>query len=265
MLRDFHIHTDFSGDSNTLPYLQIERAIALGMEQICITDHHDFQVQSDIDFTLNFDSYFSALITLREQYKSRIQIEIGVELGLQCRIKEYLDTLSGQYPFDFIIGSCHFIDGIDPYFPIYYEGRSERASYERFFECCLKRVETIDCFDSYGHLDYVVRYGPNQNRDYRFQDYQELIDPILKTLIHRGKALECNTGGYRYKLGHPNPCEDILKRYRELGGELITVGSDAHTPEYLGCEFDRTAQILKDCGFRYYTVYHQRKPEFLPI
>ena len=265
MLRDFHLHTDFSGDSNTAPHLQIERAIALDMKQICITDHHDYQVESEVDFNLDFESYLPAMDALRQQYQDRIQIEIGVELGLQCCIKDYLEELSERYPFDFIIGSCHFIDGKDPYFPPYFEGRSERASYERFFDVCRKRVQTIDCFDSYGHLDYVVRYGPNQNREYHFKDYQEYIDPILKTLIERGKALECNTGGFRYKLGHPNPCEDILKRYRELGGELLTIGSDAHTPEFLGFEFERTARILKECGYRYYTVYHQRKPQFLPI
>ncbi len=265
MLNDFHLHTSFSGDCDVSPEVQIKKAISFGMTRICITDHHDYAVESDCDFELDFPSYFPAMEALRDQYRAQIQIEIGIELGLQKHIADYLQAVSCQYPFDFIIGSSHFIDGMDPYFPVFFERRSEEEAYKRFFEVSLERIRNLDCFDSYGHLDYVVRYGPTQNKNYRIRDYMEYIEPILKTLIEKGKSLECNTGGFRYGLGHPNPCEEILQLYRHLGGELITVGSDAHSPDYVGYEFERTADLLKACGFRYYTVYHQRKPEFLPL
>lgn len=265
MINDFHLHTDFSGDCEVKPEIQIEKAIALGMNRICITDHHDAHVVSDCNFELDLPAYVSAMERLREQYRDRIRIEIGIELGLQNHIGEYLQKVSGEFAFDFIVGSSHFIDGMDPYFPAFFETRSEKASYERFFQVSLERIRTLDCFDSYGHLDYIVRYGPHRNREYRMEDYLEYIDPILKTLIEKGKGLECNTGGFRYGLGHPNPCEEILCRYRQLGGELITIGSDAHSPDFVGYEFQRAAGILKACGFRYYTVYHQRRPEWLPL
>lgn len=265
MLYDFHFHTDFSADSTTPACTQIQKAISLGMSRICITDHHDMDVVSPLDFTLNLPEYVSALARLRDEYQDRIRIEIGIELGLQCHIQNQLHDIACQYPFDYIIGSCHFIDGLDPYYPEYFEGKTEKEAYSHFFEVTLKRIETIDSFDSLGHLDYVVRYGPHKNRSYQYEDHKDLIDQILKTLIQKGKALECNTGGFRYGLGHPNPCEDILRRYRQIGGELLTVGSDAHTPEYLGFEFGRTAELLKSCGFTYYTVYHKRKPEFLRL
>lgn len=137
--------------------------------------------------------------------------------------------------------------------------------YKHYFEVTLDRIRALDCFDSFGHLDYIVRYGSTSNRHYSFQAYQDQIDPILKALIEKGKALECNTAGFRYGLNHPNPCEDILKRYHELGGELLTLGSDAHSPKAIACEFDRMQAILKDCGFRYITVYRQRKPYPLPL
>ncbi len=265
MISDFHLHTNFSGDCDARPEVQVEKAISLGMSRICITDHHDYDVVSDCSFELDFPSYFSAMERLRDRYKDRIQIEIGIELGLQRHIKEYLQKASQASAFDFIIGSSHFIDGMDPYFPAFFETRSEKASYERFFQVSLERIRDLDCFDSYGHLDYVVRYGPNKNQEYRAEEYLEYIDPILKTLIDKGKSLECNTGGFRCGLGHPNPCEDILRRYRQLGGKLLTIGSDAHSPAYVGYEFQRAADLLKACGFQYYTVYHQRKPEFLPL
>lgn len=265
MLCDFHLHTDFSGDSHAPAASQIEQAIHLGMPCICITDHHDMDIVSPCDFTLDLPAYFPALEDLRARYQDKIQIEIGIELGLQNHIAAKLLETTSQYPFDYVIGSCHFIDGLDPYYPEYYQGKTEGQAYRRFFEVTLSRMQALDCFDSLGHLDYVVRYGPNKNQQYRYQDYRDLIDAILNLLIQKGKALECNTGGFHYGLGHPNPCEEILRRYRELGGELLTIGSDAHAPQHVGFDFDRAGELLKACGFSYYTTYHQRQPQFLPL
>ena len=157
------------------------------------------------------------------------------------------------------------MDSKDPYYPEFFDGYTEREAYEKYFSVSLARIRQIDCFDVLGHLDYVVRYGPNRNQYYSYEAYQEYIDPILKTLIEKGRGLECNTAGFKYGLGHPNPTEDILRRYRELGGEILTVGSDAHRPEHIGYDFHRLPELLKACGFRYYTIYHNRKPEFLPL
>lgn len=265
MFSDFHMHTNFSGDTDTPVSAQIERAISLGMKEICITDHHDHDVVSPIDFTLDIKAYLPYLAEIQRIYADRIRVNIGIELGLQTHIKEYLDQLLLSHPFDFVIGSCHFIDGIDPFFSEFFEGRTEREAYERFFEVTLERLRTLDCFDSLGHLDYVVRYGPAKNRNYSYAAYRDYLDPILKILVEKGKGLECNTGGFKHKLGHPNPTEEILTRYRELGGEILTVGSDAHVPEHVGYEFDKLKRILQNCGYRYYTVFHERKPEFIKI
>ena len=109
----------------------------------------------------------------------------------------------------------------------------------------------------------------NADGSYPVSSWQQIdgrwIDPLLKILIENGKSLECNTGGFKYGLGQPNPCRKILMRYRELGGEMITIGSDAHTPEYVGYAFDTCRELLSDCGYKYFTVYHGRKPEFIPL
>ncbi|MCI8270287.1 MAG: histidinol-phosphatase HisJ family protein [Lachnospiraceae bacterium] len=266
MLPDTHIHTSFSGDCTTPARIQIERCLSLGMQELCITDHHDYATgMAEEIFLLDFPSYLSQLHSLQEEYSGRIRIGIGLELGLQIRIQDYLERLARSLDVDYIIGSCHFIDQMDPYYPSFFQGRTERAAYERFFEVSLKRIQTLSCFDSFGHLDYVVRYGPATNQNYSFSAYQDYIDPILKTLIEKEIALECNTAGFKYGLGHPNPTEDILRRYHQLGGERITLGSDAHTPEYIGHAFDRAKSILIDCGFRYLTVYRQRKPQWIPL
>ena len=176
-----------------------------------------------------------------------------------------LPSYAAAWPFDFIIGSTHVCSGKDPYYPDFYEGRTESEAYRAYFEDELKNVQMYDCFDSAGHLDYVVRYGPSRNRDYSYHAYADILDEILKTLISKEKAIECNTAGFKAGLGHPHPTEDVLRRYRELGGELLTLGSDAHQTEHLGYEFRKTGELLKSLGFRYYTIYRNRRPEFLPL
>lgn len=269
MIYDCHLHTDFSGDSGTPAKAQIERAAHLGMKEICITDHHDYGCTFDnIDFNLDIPAYLHSLNQLKTLYKDQICINIGIELGLQKHLKDYLDSFTETYgdSFDFIIGSSHYVDGKDPYFPDFWEGADEADCLERFFKVSLERILLLShTFDSYGHLDYIVRYCPNDHTLYSYERFHFLIDAILQALIDNGKALECNTGGFRYGLREPNPHSSILKRYRELGGELLTIGSDAHKADDLGSHFDQCRQLLLSCGFRYYTVYHRRKPEMLPL
>lgn len=266
MIADTHVHTEFSGDSEAPVREQIEQAVRLGMKALCVTDHHDLDApDTGIDFTLDLPAYFPALQTLQEEYRDRIRVNIGIELGLQSHLKDTLAETVRSYPFDYVIGSSHFVDGKDPYFPSFFDGISEEDAYRKYFEVSLSRIQTIPDFDVLGHLDYVVRYGPNGNRFYSYSRYRDYIDPILKALIQTGKGLECNTGGYKYGLGHPNPTEDVFRRYKELGGEIVTVGSDAHEPRHLGFDFERARQALLACGFRYYAVFRQRKPEFYPL
>ena len=167
--------------------------------------------------------------------------------------------------FDFVIGSSHVVHGIDPYYPVYYEGRTETAAYREYFESILENIAAFDEFDVYGHIDYVVRYGPNKNADYTYKKFKDVIDEILRQLVARGKGIELNMAGFKYGLGHPNPTEEILHRYRELGGEIITVGADGHAPDQIAWDFEKVPGILKAAGFDYFTVFTKRKPEFILI
>ena len=266
MYSDFHIHTGWSSDSETPPEAQIERALALGMTEICFTDHQDFGFPpGDLDFLFDTGKYLPAMTDLRQRYAGRIRVNIGVELGLQPHLGEQLAEYAGRYPFDFIIGSTHIARRMDPYDRIFFEGISEEEAYRSYFEEELENLTKYDCYDVAGHIDYVVRYGPNQNRNYSYRRYVDVLDAILRTVIDRGKGIECNTNGIRVGLGEPNPSWDILRRYRELGGEILTLGADAHEPAHLGYAFDTIGDRLKECGFRYYTVFHGREPEFRPL
>ena len=134
-----------------------------------------------------------------------------------------------------------------------------------YFESILENIATDADYDVYGHIDYVVRYGPNKNAKYSYSKYSDIIDEILRRLIAKGKGIEINTAGFKYGLGHPNPTEEIICRYRELGGEIITIGADGHKPEHVAYDFNKVPDILKAAGFKYYTVFKDRKPDFISL
>ncbi len=129
----------------------------------------------------------------------------------------------------------------------------------------LDYIKAVEDFDALGHLDYIVRYGKEQQKFYSYRQFADEIDEILKYLIANGKALELNMAGMKYGLGFAHPHPDILKRYKELGGEMVTVGSDAHRPEHIAYAYEKAGEILKECGFGYYTEFIKRKPQSIQI
>ena len=268
---DYHMHTEFSTDSEAPVGSMIEAAIQKGLTEICLTDHYDqdYPEVPDVEgvpFIFDVDAYFRILEKYRESYKGRIRICTGIELGLQPHLGAFYKDLTSKYPFDFVIGSSHFVNCMDPYYPSYWEHHGEKEGISSFLKVSLARAKAFyPYFDSYGHLDYVVRYAPHKDFSYSYEAFKEWIDPILQVLIDHGKALECNTGGLKYGLSQPNPSSAILRRYRQMGGELITIGSDAHAPEHLGYGFDACRRLLKECGFRWYAVFHNRRPEMVAL
>lgn len=268
ILWDCHMHSSFSADSSAPMEEMVRRAVDCGLEGICFTEHWDPdypETPDHIEFSLDTPAYMERLFELRDAYASRIRLRFGVELGLQEHLGEKYRRFLEEYPFDFVIGSSHVVHGFDPYYPGFFQDRKESLCYMEYFESILENLACFDGMDVYGHLDYVVRYGPNKNRFYSYGRYQEILDEILRTLVRKGVGLELNTGGYHYGLGEPNPCAGILRRYRQLGGEIITVGADAHAPDKVAFAFDKAASLLRECGFRHYTVFRDRKPEFYRI
>lgn len=267
---DYHIHSIFSDDSEADLNDIIKKAISLGMKKICITDHHDIDFPTDkygYDFQLDTDSYISAVKKYQDEYKDKIDIRLGVELGLMSDISEKIKAYTNKYPdFDFIIGSSHLVNGIDPYYPAYYEGKSEVQAVREYFESILENVSVIDDFNVYGHLDYIIRYCPSGEKVFHFTDYEDIFEAIFKKLIEKGKGIEINTGSLYKNMTYAHPHMDILKLYKGMGGEIITVGSDAHTPKYIGYGFEDTARdMLKSLGYKYFCTFKNKKPEFNPL
>lgn len=266
MKADFHMHTGFSSDTDSIPEDMVKKSIELGLKTICITDHYDEDYPEDeTAFRLDVDAYFEEMKRLQEKYKNQIDLRIGVELGLQPHLSEFYQEFVSKHPFDFVIGSMHVFDKKDPYFGHYFEGKTDKEGYRAAFEETLKTIKTYNNFDVLGHIDYVVRYGKNKEKEYSYIENADIIDEILKYLIKNGKGIEINTAGLKYGLGFCHPYPAILKRYKELGGEIITIGSDGHKPEHIAYDFGKVKGILKDAGFKYYTEFKGRWPIYVNL
>lgn len=270
---DMHMHTWFSTDSEACPRDMADEAVRKGLKTICFTDHFDKDdLECGEEGIFDVDAYFVEMQKLQEEYAGKLNIRIGIELGLRTYLKDYYEELTKKYPFDFVIGSVHNVpykkdaEGnilyTDPAAEKLFTDRTDKEAYRLMMETTLENVRTSDCFQTLGHLDYVVRYGKSREKEYSYTDYADIIDEILKLLIEKEKGLEVNSAGLKYGLPFAHPHPDVLKRYRELGGEIITIGADAHKPEHIAYDFAKAEEILKSCGFKYYTEFFEQKPVF---
>ena len=262
-INDYHIHSEFSGDSSQDLVEIFEKAISLGLEEIAITDHLEYDIEGMADkWILNLDKYTSKILEYQDKYKGKLNIKLGVEVGVQPHTKDYLEEQVKKYPFDFIIASTHAINRYDLAWGELQKTRNKEQLQKYYFETVLENVKKYDKFSVYGHMDFVTRYGGNEYRGLEYKKNQDLIDEILKTLISKGKGIEINTSSYRYKEDRFYPCTDVVKRYFELGGEIITIGSDSHIKEYITMDFDIVYEFLKSIGVKYICGFDKLNPVF---
>jgi len=260
---DNHTHTTFSLDSTMQAEDAINSAKVLGLDGIAFTDHVDFDYPG-YDDAFNFDifKYSEFVDKLIKDYSDTLTILKGIELGLQPHINHKNIEAAKKVDFDFIIGSVHIIDHMDPYTGDYYVGKTKKDSYTRYLQAIYDGTLSFKDYDVIGHIGYIRRYGDFNDRSMNYKDYSDVIDSILKTVLHDGKGIEVNTSGLRGILGCTMPDEGILTRYKELGGEIITIGSDAHNPNDVGANFNETIELLKKIGYKYTCHFVKRKPIF---
>lgn len=255
---DYHMHTCFSGDSEADPREHVKQAILMGLDEICFTDHRDFDYPID-SFDLDVEKYYQTIMALKEEFKDEIKIKWGIEIGLDMNYQKEINELINRYPFDFVIGSIHVIDHTEFYYGDFFNGLSKEQAHRYFFEETLRCVKNFDCFNVLGHLDYIMRYGPYGNKMIDYDKYQDLIDEIFKTLIAKNKGIEVNTSGYALlkTCGFPN--FEQVKRYYDLGGRIITIGTDSHTSDRVGEHVEDVKINLEKIGFKDVTTFTNRK------
>ncbi|TCO73163.1 histidinol-phosphatase HisJ family protein [Marinisporobacter balticus] len=267
---DYHVHTLFSKDSTMKVEEGIRRAVEIGLKEIAFTDHAEINVWRPgdviVDDLFEIPIYIDKMYQYKEKYKDKINIKLGIEIGLQREEKDRIAQIIDEYPFDFVIGSSHTIEKYDLYFRQLFQEKTKKEAYERYFQEVLKIVQEIESYNVYGHLDLVRRYAYGEYEDISICNIEmEIIEEILKVIIQKGKGIEVNTSGFRYGIDSTNPDIDVLKLYKDLGGEIITVGSDAHKKEDIGYRIGETYDILKDIGYKYITTFERMEPKFIKL
>lgn len=264
-MKDCHVHTNISHDGISKIEEYIKIAKEKDVDEITFTEHWDDYagVASKLK-TLDVSKYREEYLKYKND--TILKTNFGIEVGLQPDIVGKVENMINEYPFDFVIGSSHITCKKDMAMDkSFFEGLTRREAYLKYFREVLENIKLYNQFDVYGHIDYVVRYGGYSEKKIEYKEFNEILDEILISLIKKDKGIEINTSGIRYKLGNPHPNIDILKRYKEFGGKIITMGSDAHKADDLAKDFNLALDILENVGFKEIAVYHGRKPDFIKI
>lgn len=260
---DTHTHCYHSHDSNEPARNMIISAIDKGLEYIALTDHYDGELTLLPEFSyipqIDLDKHFAEVTALKEEFKDKIQVGVGIECGYMQEANDIYLTNLKKYTTDIIINSVHTIEYEDCYEPSYFEKRTKRHAYMAYLEAVRDSVNCPYDYDSIGHIGYVVRKSTYPDKAMNYADYSDIIDEILKSIIAKGKALEVN--GHCKGTGLDFlPDIEILKRYKSFGGELLTFGSDAHRTEDICRQYQVAMTALDKLGFKYIFKYISHKP-----
>ncbi|MFZ2755663.1 MAG: histidinol-phosphatase HisJ family protein [Atopobiaceae bacterium] len=273
MRADYHVHSEFSDDSWYPMESVVRDAIMLGLDEICFTDHVDYGVKPDVDHpelariedgepVLNVDyaRYFPRIAELAEAYASRIAVRAGLEFGIQTQTEPEFQRLFDASPLDFVILSIHQVGNREFWNGDFQGGHTQREINEAYYRELLAVVNTWDDYSVVGHLDLIKRYDPfGAYPDERTRD---VVAAILERVIATGHGIEVNTSSFRYGLKDLQPSTPILELYRDLGGEILTIGSDSHEPAHLAAHFDEVIDRLKALGYTRFCTFDRMVPEF---
>lgn len=264
---DFHTHSHFSPDCKFKMEEMIQGAIKNKVNTLCITDHIDLDYGNcEEDFLFNYNDFFNEFTSLREKYSKDIKLIPGVEIGMQPQI---INTIHDSVPierFDFVIMSIHTAKREELHEGNFYKNKTAKQAFRDYYEDLFTCVNEFNDFDIVGHVNIIDRYTNFlENPSIEFSEYKDLVVKVLEKIISKGKGIEVNTSGTRYGLPYFHPNIKILKLYKELGGEIITFGSDAHTPQDIGYGYNEVMDLLKLIGFKYITTFEKREKSFIKI
>lgn len=256
---DYHMHTVVSFDGHDRGINMAMAAKNMGLKEICFTDHLDYDPLGKMGIMAFDTAAYNAEYDDLEV--PGLKIRCGMEFGMTVDNRAQFQKDLKRRSFDYVLGSIHFVDDLDVYYPEYWQGKTIYEAERRYLEATLDCVRLHDDFDVLAHLTYIAKTTAHPaNRPVPYEIHREIVDEILRNLVRKGKGLEMNTSGV-------DRCADFLpgaaymRRFRELGGEIVTIGSDAHAAGRVGQYADRACEILKDI-FGYVCTFEDRKPVF---
>ena len=255
MVFDSHMHTKFSADSEMLAAEAIDRAASLNLG-VVFTEHFDYGLEIDgKDFTFDAATYMNEYKNLRGD-----KVRLGVEVGLRQSARAANENFLTQADFDFVIGSIHLVDDLDIYYTHFYIGKDKATAYRKYFEQMAEEAAVAD-FDALGHIDYICRAAPYDNPEIDYPTFKAEIDAVLKIVVEREKVLELNTRRF-YSARAVDELVPVYKKYRELGGRYVTIGSDAHKIAAVGNYFERALEFARELDLTPVTFCERKLEKF---
>ena len=283
---DYHVHSSFSSDCSADMTAVVAKAVDLGIKELCFTDHIDkgyrrAEMQPGrrgqkgqrqpgmepglLEPEIYLPDYFNRIEQVRRAFSSQITVLAGIELGVEPSLIQEYDDLARDYDWDFVMASMHTYHGEDFYGGNFFEYGTPEECYRLYYEELLSCARSFDGFNVVGHLDLLKRCSEYKEEP-KPQLFFDILEKLFINLIQRGKGIEVNTSGLRNShINETLPSLEVIKLYRALGGEIITLGSDSHYPEHLGYKFPEAMTLLKDAGFRYITTFSRQMPKFIRI
>lgn len=259
---DFHMHSSFSADCPIPMEEMVKGAIRKGLQHICFTEHIDYDYPDEtITFDFDYTTYSNEIERLRNQYGKHISITKGVEIGIQPHLLNRYEQLMTTNEFEFTILSLHTVEKKALHYGELFIGRTTEQAYETYYEELLHSVKNFSAYSILGHIDLIKRYSTETVEE----PFHDILKEIFSIIIPQGKGIEINTSGVRYGMTSNLPSRDILELYKAMGGEIITIGSDAHKPEDIAFQFKESIDVLKEIGFQYVATFENKKPVFHKI
>ncbi len=271
-LADSHVHSTYSCDARSTIVEMCQQAVELGLRSICFTEHLDLDPRDDGYRYFRPEAYFAEIEAARARFRGQLAIGAGVEVCYQSRREDEIAAWLERWPFDFVLGSVHIVDHGDDWVMVpdrasmlaWSARRSLREAYLPYFEE-LRRAAASGFFDALAHLDLVKRYGALVYGPFDSAAFADELDAVLKAAIARGTAIEINTSGLFQPAEETFPGLDTVRRYRELGGRVLTIGSDSHDIHQLGRGLDVAIAQARAAGFAEIACFSQRQPRLCPL
>ncbi len=262
---DYHLHSDISADSTEPAVAHLLAAKQLGFHEICFTEHVDISpTDAAHNFIPDLQRYQKMIGELRAQFPE-IKIKMGLELGVNDGMVEVFAPYATALAFDFILNSLHFIGGEDPFYGNFFTGKTRVEAFETYLQETLRTLKQFDHYDVVGHIGYPSKYYPDQSlAAIRYHEHADTLDELLTYIVQAGKGIEINTSCMPV-YGDTLPSRDIVARYVQLGGEIITIGSDAHKAQDLGRYYHEALQMLDAAGAKYICTFTQRQAQYHKI
>ena len=260
---DYHTHTHFSCDSQASMDEMCQAALALGLREMGFSEHFDNVPQDESCGYFRLKPWAESLEASRRQYAGILTLRAGIELGEPHVYSAEAGALLAEYPFDYAIGSLHWVGSAFTFSPDYFQRPADEA-FRLYFEE-LEKMTRLGDFDILGHFEVVARVGYEVYHEYDPTRYEDVIRPVLQNCIARGIALELNTWSVRRSHQRITPAPEILRWYREMGGQRVTLGSDAHRPERITQDFDTALAVLHEAGIGHVTQFQRRQASLIPL